>query len=174
MSYASPYQDRYWKEFYQLKVHVNYLEIYSEKSELRDKTVNIFLAITSSSSICSWAIWNEYGFIWGSIIALSQLINAIKIFLPYRNRLKGIGKILPELEELLVFCERKWFDVAEGKLTEEEINRLQFDIRRKKIQSVRRHLGGSALPLKEKYFDKSKELSNTYISNFYPMEKQNE
>lgn len=173
MSIISPYQERYWKEFYQMNVHVNYLDIYLEKSEFFNKTISIFLAFTSSSSICSWAIWNEYGFIWGLIIALSQLINVIKHFLPYQNRLKFLPKIIRDLEDLLITCEEKWFDVAEGKLTEEEINKLQFEIKRKKNNSLHKHLGGNTLPSKEKYSEKAKEMANTYIANFYTRGEQN-
>ena len=125
MNSPTPYQLRYWKELYQLRVHVNYLELYMEHSEYLDKSTNIFLAVTSNSSICGWAIWHNYSFIWEIIIAGSQLINAIKQFLPFKLRLKSIGSILKELEELMTFTEMKWFDVAEGNLTDEEINKLQ-------------------------------------------------
>lgn len=104
---AGIYQDRYWKELYQLRVHVNYLEIYMERSERLDKAINIFFAITSSSSICGWAIWNKFSFVWGMIIAISQLINAIKYFLPYRDRMKSLNKIVRDFDELLVIFEMK-------------------------------------------------------------------
>ena len=138
-----------------------------EKSEAINKTINIFLAVTSSSSICGWAIWNKYSFIWATIIASSQLLNAIKQFLPYRTRLKSISSILWELEELLTSAEMKWFDVAEGNLTEEEMNKLQFEIRRKKTQVMQKHFGINTLPTKEHYFLKAKQMANTYVQNFY-------
>lgn len=167
MTDSSPYQERYWKELFELKVHVNYLELYMEKSELIDKSINIFLAVTSSSSICGWAIWNKYSFLWAVIIASSQLINAVKQFLPYKTRLKATGGIMRELEELSTFAEMKWFDVAEGNLTEEEINKLQFDIRSKKTKSVQKHLGINTLPKKENLFCKAKKSAEIYIKNFY-------
>ena len=171
MTESSPYQDRYWKEFFELKVHVNYLEIYIERTERSDKIINMFLAVTSSSSICGWAIWSQYGFIWGIIIALSQLLNAIKIFLPYRTRLKALGNILKELEELLVICERKWFDVAEGRLHIEEINKLQFEIRGRKVKALNKYFGTTSLPVNNKFFNQAKKLANTYINNFYSKEE---
>ena len=167
MNTPSPYQNRYWKELYQLIVHVNYLEIYMEKSEGMNRAINIFLAITSSGSICGWAIWDEYDFIWAIIIAASQLLNAIKQFLPYRTRLKAISGILRELGELLTSAEMKWFDVAEGNLTEEEINKLQFEVRKKETQSLQKHLGENTLPMKKKYFSEAEQLAEIYIQNFY-------
>ena len=72
-----------------------------------------------------------------------------------------------ELEELSTFAEMKWFDVAEGNLTEEEINKLQFDIRSKKTKSVQKHLGINTLPKKENLFCKAKKSAEIYIKNFY-------
>ena len=167
MTDSNQYQRRYWTELFELRVHVNYLELYMEESELEDKSINIFLAVTSSSSICGWAIWNKYGFIWAVIIAASQLINAVKQFLPYRTRLKATSGIMRELEELSIFAEMKWFDVAEGKLKKEEINKLQFEIRSKKTKAVQKHLGNNTLPKKEKLFNKAKKRAETYINNFY-------
>jgi hypothetical protein len=167
MTNSSPYQKRYWKELFALRVHVNYLELYMEESELKDKTINIFLAVTSSSSICGWAIWNKYSFIWAIIIAASQLINVVKQFLPYRTRLKATSGAIRELEELSTFAEMKWFDVAEGKLKKEEINKLQFEIRSKKTKTVQKHFGIITLPTKEKLFNKAKKSAEIYINNFY-------
>lgn len=167
MTDSNQYQRRYWKELFELRVHVNYLEKYMEQSEFLDKTINVFLAVTSSSSICGWAIWNKYSFLWAVIIAASQLVNAVKQFLPYRTRLKATGGILKELEELSIFAEKKWFYVAEGKLKNEEINELQFEIRSKKIKSVHKYLGINTLPTKGKLLNKAKETAKTYINNFY-------
>jgi hypothetical protein len=167
MTDSNQYQRRYWKELFQLRVHVNYLELYMEESELKDKSINIFLAVTSSSSICGWAIWNKYGFIWAVIIAASQLITAVKQFLPFRTRLKTAGSIMRELEELSTFAEMKWFDVGEGKLKKEEINKLQFEIRSKKTKAIQKHLGINTLTTKEKLFNKAKKTAEVYVKNFY-------
>jgi len=167
MNNPSTYQDRYWKELYQLRVHVNYLELYMEQSEFIDKSVNIFLSVTSSSSICGWAIWNKFGFIWAVIIAASQLVSVVKQFLPYRTPQKAISGILREFEELLTFYEMKWFDVAEGNLTNAEINNLQYEMRSKKTKILHKHLGANTLPTKGKLFNKAKDTATTYINNFY-------
>ena len=70
----------------QLRASVYYLQAYQIHSEKWDNRIQIFLAITSSSSIGGWVIWNEYGIIWGSLIAVSQVINAIKRFLPLKSK----------------------------------------------------------------------------------------
>lgn len=167
MANSSPYQERYWKELFELRVHVNYLERYMEESEFIDNSINIFLAVTSSSSICGWAIWNKYSFLWAVIIAASQVINVVKQFLPYKARLKTTGGILKELEELLYSYETKWFDVERGDLKEDEINKLQFEIRSEKTKIVQKHLGTNTLPEKGRLLRKAKQSAEIYIKNFY-------
>lgn len=161
------YQEKYWKDMYQLKVHLNYIELYLERSEYIERCLNVFLAITSSSSICGWAIWNEYAYIWAVIIAASQLITAIKSFLPYKARIKSLSGLLHEYEELLISFEAKWFDVSEGNLTKEEINKAQFDFRKLKAKALSKHLAGRTLPEKGELFKKAQSEADKYFKLFY-------
>src|SRR3989442_4975515 len=125
------YQEQYWKELYELEVHANYIELYHQKSERWDNAINTFSAITSSSSIAGWVIWQQYSFVWGGIIALSQVISAIKMFLPYKARVNSLPRLLHELEEIFIDAERDWYKVSEGHLTEEQIHKLLFQVREK-------------------------------------------
>ena len=161
------HQQKYWKEIYQLKVHVNYLELYLEKTDFLDRALSIFLAITSSSSIAGWVIWKENAFFWAFIIAAGQVITAIKNFLPYKNRLKYLDGLLHEMEDLSWYAEKKWFDVSEGKLSIEEINELQFDIRKKKNKALKKHFSGNTLPIKKHLLKQAEETTKIYFNNFY-------
>lgn len=58
-------QEQYWKEIYQLKTHINFIELQLEKSENIDRGLNILLAIASSSSIGAWVIWTHLSWLWG-------------------------------------------------------------------------------------------------------------
>ncbi len=152
---------------YQLKVHINYIESYLESSEFTDRSINIFLAIASSSSICGWAIWQQYDFVWAFIIALSQLVTVIKRFLPYRARIKPLAGILHEFEEIMIYAELKWFDVSEGNLTDEEVHKLQFKVKSSKSKSLKKFLPLKTLPLASKRFIKAEEVATKYFENFY-------
>ena len=48
-----------------------------------DRNINIFLAVASSGSIAAWVVWNRFPFVWGAIIASSQVITVIKPYFPY-------------------------------------------------------------------------------------------
>lgn len=161
------YQEKYWRELDQLKVHVFYLERYLEKTSLIDRNISMFLAIASSSSIASWVIWQNYSFIWAAVIAASQAINAIKTFLPYAKRLKSLQGITNDLESLFLSMENKWFDVSEGKLSEEEIHKLHMRYKEKRRQFIQKHLGSAPLPEEKSMMEKAKESARTYFNNFY-------
>lgn len=159
-------QDQYWKEIFQLKTHVNYIERLLERSENRDRAIMIFLAITSSSSIGAWAIWNQLSWLWASIIAASQVIAAIKPFLPYKSRIKAYSSLVGELEELMIQAEFKWHAISEGKLTASEINKARFDLRSKKQKSLKKHIQ-TTIPPNSKLHAEAESSAREYLNNFY-------
>jgi len=165
MSYI--YQERFWRELDQLKIHVYYLENYLEETIRYDRNVNAFLAVMSNGSIASWIIWQHLQFLWAGLIALSQFINAIKSFLPYSKRLKALFGMTNELESLFLSMESNWFGISEGRLTEEEIHNLHMKIKEQRRQIIQKHLGSQALPENQKLLDKAKESAKLYFNQFY-------
>lgn len=113
----------------QIKAWIFYLDLYEENSYKWDKRINIFSAVASSTSIAAWAIWNWLSYVWSVIIAISQVLSAVKSFLPYNNRLKAIVPFMEDLKFLYNKIEFNWFKVSSGELTEEEINALLFNFK---------------------------------------------
>lgn len=160
-------QEQYWKELYQLKTHIRYIELLLEGSEGVDRTLKIILAIASSTSIGAWVIWNELSWIWATIIAGSQVISAISPFLPYKERIKAYTSLLHELEELMIQAESKWHSIAEGMLTATEINKARFDIRATKQKSLKKHIQ-TTIPTDKKLHSQAEKSATEYLTNFYP------
>lgn len=119
-------QEKYWNYMVQTKASILYLDIYAEKSYKYDRNINICSAIASSWSIGAWAVWEELSFLWGMIIAISQVITAIKEFFPFERRLKLLKPFIEDMKMIYIRMEHDWFRVAEGELTEREINELLF------------------------------------------------
>ena len=161
-------QERYWKELYQLKVHINYVEAHIHEAEKYDRHIKIFMAVASSASIGAWAIWRELSFLWGGVIALSQVLAAISPHLPYKTRLKTYSSVLHELEELFIQSEAKWHDIALGKHDENEINKARTNLRLQKHKILKKHLPSSVIPDNEEKAGKAEELALNYFSTFYP------
>ena len=150
----------------QLRASVYYLQAYQIHSEKWDNRIQIFLAITSSSSIGGWVIWNEYGIIWGCVIAVSQVINAIKGFLPFQKRAKQIGSLNTEVEKLALDAESQFYSVFEGKLTDEDIFNLVTKLKQQKLEASHKHFKDQALPIKSKYITESEERTRAYLQPY--------
>jgi hypothetical protein len=159
-------QSQYWKELYQLKTHIGFIERQLEKSEGIDRFLKIVLAIASSSSIGAWAIWSEYSWVWASIIAFSQVITAVTPFLPYRSRIKAYSSLLHELEELMIRAEFKWHSISDGKLTPTEINKARFEIRAAKQKSLKKYIS-TTIPTNTKLHEQAETSASDYLTNFY-------
>jgi hypothetical protein len=160
-------QNQYWTELYQLKTHVNFIELQLEKAEKIDRFIKIILAIASSSSIGAWVIWKDYSQIWASIIALSQVISAVNPFLPYKNRIKEYTSLLHEFDELMIQAEFKWHAISEGKLTATEIHKARFEIRTAKQKSLKKHIP-TTIPTDNKLQSQAEASAAEYLQNFYP------
>ncbi|KGK42723.1 hypothetical protein LH51_04740 [Nitrincola sp. A-D6] len=161
------YQNRYWNQLKELKVHVFYLQNYAVQQQQYDQWINIFLAVTSSTSIAAWAVWKDYQFAWALIIAASQVITAVKPLLPYRKRMAALNSLGDEISKLSLSSERDWYFVAEGKWTEEEIHKRWSDLKEKSFAAERKCLSGIALPKNRSALEKAQEEADLYLESTY-------
>lgn len=160
------YQLNYWRELTQLKEHCYYINEYIIQTQKISRLINCFLAITSSSSIGAWVIWQEYAFIWGAIIAVSQVVNIIKQFFPFEGRLKHLPELRNELDFLFLEMEKSWFSVAEGKWTAEEIHNKRLEFKTRKAEIQQKHIPNISLPDRRNYLDVAKKKTRDYFINF--------
>ncbi|MGV0985494.1 MAG: hypothetical protein ACOYB2_13155 [Limnohabitans sp.] len=160
-------QDHYWKEFYRLKVHLLYLELQLGRTEGIDRSLKIFLAVTSSASIGAWAIWKEMSSLWAVLIAGSQVLNAVRQYLPYKERLRSISGLIHELEELLLTVETKWLDIVNGDLTESEIRKALSNLRTLRYRALKKHFPDKVLPQDNGLFAQAEQQAQAYFQNLY-------
>jgi hypothetical protein len=165
---SSTYQQRYWRLLVEVRVHVFYLHHYGSSSEWRDKVVNVFLAITSSSSIAAWAIWQEYTWVWPLLIAASQVASAVKPFLPYNQRRKAIVSLGNHYQSICLQMENRWYSVAEGLLSDKEIHEETITFRGLLQDAERRSLDGAILPRNGKFLRLAESDASDYFASYYP------
>lgn len=158
-------QEKYWKYMVQIKAWTFYLDLYEESSYKWDKRIKIFSAVVSSSSIAAWAVWNELSYVWSVIIAVSQVLSAVKDFLPYSNRLKVIVPFKDDLKILYNKIEFNWFNVASGELTEEEINKMLFDFKNEFANIENKNLKEEILLDNAAFKEKADEKTELYFKN---------
>lgn len=160
-------QLQYWNEMHALKTHINFIELKLQQAETIDRRIKIFLAITSSSSIGGWVIWQEYSIFWAFLIATSQVITAILPHLPYAARIKQYSAVINDLSALMIRAEYKWNVIASGQLTDEQINDARFSVLTAKNKALARHIR-STIPSDDKIHQKAESLSVDYFSLYYP------
>ena len=166
------YQEKFWRELDQLRIHATYIEAYYEASVRTDRFVNMFLALVSSGSIAGWAVWNQYQYVWAFFVASSQVVNAVKGYLPFAKRIKGLGALSAELESIFLSMENHWFNVAEGRLSGEEIHALHMKIKEQRRLAIQKNIGTIDVPHNQRLMDEATRSAKQYFDNFYSFEEQ--
>ena len=161
------YQLRYWNLLKELKAQIAYLHGYASKDEWTDKALSIVMAIASSASIATWALWKEHQIVWACIIALSQVVTAIKPFLPYRKRLKAVSELNNQVQVIFLEAETIWYKVSEGLLTEEEIHEETVRLKGRILSAERTSLNGIVLPRKNKLKEGAESAADEYFTENY-------
>lgn len=128
---SSRSQYLFWINFTKIKRDAVYINRYHEKVERRDRHLSMFSAIASSASIGAWVIWKDAWFVWTAVIAASQVLTAIKPYLPFKAQLASLSALGPELDGLALAAETEWFAVSHGRLTDEEIHRQTMALKTK-------------------------------------------
>ena len=152
----------------QIKAWTFYLDIYAEDSYKWDRRINIYGAIASSSSIAAWTIWRNWSFIWAAIIAISQVLTAIKQYLPFGRRLKYLQPFIEDMKLLYLKMEYDWYKVAAGELSETEINGLLYSYKKEYSGIESKYLKEEILVENVKYKNKADIKTEEYFENSAP------
>jgi hypothetical protein len=78
-------------------------------------------AVVSSGTIGAWAIWKDYAIIWGGLIALVQVIDALKDYIPQAKHAKAASDFVAALEDIINDARLEWHGVFNGKFDAEGI-----------------------------------------------------
>lgn len=149
----------------QIKAWIFYLDLYEEDSYKWEKGINVFSAVASSTSIAAWAIWQHLSFVWSFIIAVSQVLTAIKGFMPYSRRLKMIVPFMEDLKFLYNRMEYNWFKVSSGEVTEEEINEMLYTYKEEFTNIENKNLKEETLPENKMLREKADKKTDEYFKN---------
>jgi len=162
------YQRRYFNQLTQSKEQIFYVLEYIQRDEAWNWRINVFLALTSSVSIGGWAIWQELKLVWAILIALSQVVTAVKPLLTFEKRLKFLYPLRRELELIYLEMEKDWYDVSMGCLTEQEIHEKNCEFRRKIEEATYGNLKTTSIPTNNRFLRKAKSKTEIYFeNNFY-------
>lgn len=162
------HQTRYFREYTQLKEHCIYFNLYIASDNKIEYWKNIILAVGSSAALGTWAVWQKYPFLWGFIIALTQLIQAISPLLPYKKRMDLLGRLTSELDGLCIQAESDWYRIETGKCPQDEMSQLYIKLKKKKRSISESVLKGYTIPIAPRLSEEAKRLREIYFNNQYP------
>lgn len=167
-------KNTYWKYMVQIKAWQYYLENYTERSYSWDKGINVFTAVVSSTSIAGWAIWNQISYVWGILIAVMQVVTAIKSYLPFGQRLQVLPGLQSDLTSLYNDIEYKWYQVSAGIATDEDINQMLYEFRNRLAGIENTHLKDMVLPERSDIKKQADERAEAYFAAYFPPENRKE
>lgn len=160
-------QELYWQQLVQLKVASCYIRRYRDRLARFVTTLGVLRAVASSGAIAGWAIWHEFAFAWGCIIAASQLADALKDVFPFTRRHKAASEHTMTLDGLFIDAQLEWENIYMGRIADSEIAN-----RRHKLAKMQHDAEAKNFPdgLEERrnLFDLAQEDAQTYFTVTYP------
>lgn len=101
----------------------------------------------SSGGIAGWVIWKDYPFLWSAVIALSQLLDALKNVFPFAKTHKAASDLTVALEIVYIDAEEEWEGIFAGRLAAEAISKRRTRLRKLQLDAERKHFAeGLELP----------------------------
>jgi hypothetical protein len=122
-------QELYWAKVVDLKTGGEYIVRYRNFLGRWITRIAIVRAIASSASIGAWAVWRQYAFAWGLIIALAQVLDALKDVFPITRQHKAASELAIVLESLFIDAQLEWESILAGKYDEDRVAKLLHKLR---------------------------------------------
>lgn len=161
-------QNQFWNELVQLKVDICYLNLICRDADNFDFWVKMTLATTSCLSLGFWTQFSEYGFVWGLIIAISQVGSAIQHLLPYERRRNVILNADRDFTELFLDSQKHLENMHDSKISESGIGKKLNDLRAKKADLGNWHFKSIILPEIEKFHKIASRVADDFFRLHYP------
>lgn len=160
-------QNRYWDKMSQFKFEILLYNEHLSRYISINRAIIIILAVFSSGAVASWAIWNDIGFVWALLIALSQVLSIINEFLPYKKRIEEIPQLTHKLTIIYNEMEKDWFMVESGELDNESINKLLYNYIEKWNIAQSDFFNTDTLPNSKLINNKAGKLKEEYFKCFF-------
>jgi hypothetical protein len=164
-------QELYWNKMTDKRYQLIYINEYYDQCIRIQRMINIFLAVTSSGAIAAWAVWKGFPVIWAAIIAVSQVITAVKPYLPYEKRIDGLYDIINQYTIICNEMEAKWFYVSKGLITEEQINEQITQCEKRWTDVGAKSLKGDNIPADDRLAEIAEEKKNSYFEINFNVKK---
>jgi len=121
----------------ELKVATCYIRRYRDYLGMRVTAVGTVRAIASSGSIAAWALWKEYAFVWGAIIAASQVADALRDVFPFTKKHKAASMHTITLGSIFIDAQLEWENIFSGRYTDDQITNRRHKLMKQQHDAER-------------------------------------
>ena len=143
-------QEFYWGQLVELKALSFVVRRYRDDQAWWVRCIGIIKALATSGTIAGWAIWKDYAFVWGIILALSQLLDALKDFIPQAKHLQNASELLAVVEAMFIDARFEWNAIYNGLVPAPEIMAKWQKLAKMQLEAERKYFpDGISLPKNE-------------------------
>ena len=129
-------RDKIWYNVLNVKWKVFRLEEIIVLLNKRERWTNIILAIASSGSIATWALWNKFPVIWATIIAVSHVVSTLKPFFTYSKHHKSLIEVQVKLSFIQLDFENLWFEIQNEFIEETKVQERSNELEKELIMAL--------------------------------------
>jgi len=121
-----------WSQLQNCKFKEIYIGLLLDRYQKRERFVNIFLVIVTSSSVSAWAIWKlqVLAVVWASMVGVSQILILVRPYLSYAKNIKELHEKYYLLQMLNLEYEKLWLSFKFEKVTPEDAFEKVFELKR--------------------------------------------
>jgi hypothetical protein len=124
-------RDKIWYFMIDAKTNEKYSSLVVKKYQIWDLFTNLFLALTTSSSVAAWAFWEKYSAIWLLIIGISQVIMVVKPYFLFPKYIKVFNEKSIHWQHLTVSLEQLWHELNQNYIDEKIASERFFEFKQK-------------------------------------------
>ena len=149
-----------------LKVACDYMRCYRNHLSRWVTGIGTLRAVASSGSIAGWAIWHQYAFVWASIIAISQVLDALKDVFPITKRHKAASEHVHQIESLFIDAQLEWENIFAGHYSDDEIATRRHKLMKLRHEAETKNFP-DGLPERESDFISAEAQTKLYFEKTY-------
>lgn len=150
----------------EIKVAAAYMRRYRDDRGTWVTRLGVLRAIASSGSIAAWAIWRQHAFVWGMIIAASQVADALKDVFPFTKTQKAASEHTITLGSIFIDAQLEWESIFSGRYTNEQITNRRHKLMRLQ-HDAERHNFPHGLATKASLFAEAQQEAKDYFAATY-------
>jgi hypothetical protein len=159
-------QQLYWNQMIELRVAAGYIRRYRDRLGGWVTRLGTLKAIASSGGIAAWAIWREHAFVWGTIIAASQVADALKEVFPFTKTHKAASEHAITLDSIFIDAQSEWESIFSGRYSNDQIINRRHKLM--KLQhDAERHNFPYGLAAKTALFAEAQQEARDYFAATY-------